>query len=61
MATDWQPYADFALEELTATDGLHNVYEGFAPRQSWRPETRFEEKGINADRQIFELFFKRDV
>lgn len=61
MATDWQPYAEFALEELSATENLHNAYEGFAPHQLWRPETKFEEKGKNADREIFELFFERDV
>ncbi len=61
MATDWQPYAEFALNELSSTEGLENVYEGFAPHQEWRPETRFEEKGKNADREIFELFFKRNA
>lgn len=61
MATDWEPYAQFALEELSATDGIHNTYDGFAPRQSWRPQTRFEEKGKKANREIFEIFFERDV
>lgn len=61
MATDWEPYAQSAMEELLATEHVHNVYDGYAPRQSWRPETRFEEKGKNADREIFELFFERDA
>ncbi len=61
MVTDWEPYAQFAMEELLATEHIHNVYEGFAPRQSWRPETKFEEKGLRADREIFELFFERDA
>ena len=59
FVTDWQEYADFALEELTATQGLKNRYEGFAEHQSWRPQTKFEKKGINADRKINELFFEK--
>lgn len=57
MATDWEPYAEHALEELAATDGLHNRYNRFAPHQSWRPETRFEQKGKRASHGIYELMF----
>lgn len=59
MATDWQPYAEFAMEELSLTEELKNAFEGFAPHQEWRPETRFEEKGKDAKRDIFELYFLR--
>ncbi|WP_318661699.1 tRNA (guanosine(46)-N7)-methyltransferase TrmB [Treponema sp.] len=59
FVTDWQEYADFALEELSATEGLKNKYEGFAEHQTWRPLTKFEKKGLNADRKINELFFKK--
>ncbi len=59
FVTDWLPYAEFALEELCATEGLKNRYEGFAPHQKWRPETKFERKGMNADRPISELMFER--
>lgn len=57
MATDWEPYAEFALEQLTATPGLKNAYEGYAPHQEWRPETKFEHKGVQAERVIKELYF----
>ncbi|MCQ2981456.1 MAG: tRNA (guanosine(46)-N7)-methyltransferase TrmB [Treponemataceae bacterium] len=57
MATDWEPYAEFALEQLIATPGLKNAYEGFAPHQEWRPETKFEHKGLEAERNIKELYF----
>ena len=57
MATDWEPYADFALQELEQTPGLTNRFGGFAPRQQWRPETRFEEKGLDKNHVIRELFF----
>lgn len=59
FVTDWQEYADFALEELNATEGLKNKYNGFAEHQTWRPETKFERKGLNADRVINELFFEK--
>lgn len=57
MATDWEPYAEFALEQLTQTPGLKNAYENYAPHQEWRPETKFEHKGVQAERNIKELYF----
>ncbi|MBQ9625553.1 MAG: tRNA (guanosine(46)-N7)-methyltransferase TrmB, partial [Treponema sp.] len=60
MCTDWEEYAQEALEELRGTDGLKNKYELFAPRQEWRPMTKFERKGIEAGREIRELFFVKD-
>ncbi len=57
FATDWEEYAESALEELTETSGLKNKYENFAPHQQWRPRTKFEQKGLDAGREIRELFF----
>lgn len=59
MATDWEPYGSEALLELAATAGLENLYDGFAPHMSWRPETRFEAKGLEANREICELMFRK--
>ena len=59
FVTDWLPYAEFGLAELTATAGLKNRYDGFAPRQEWRPETRFEQKGLDANRVITEVLFEK--
>lgn len=59
MVTDWADYADWALAELSATPGLVNKYEGFAPPQTWRPKTRFEEKGLDKEHEIRELLFLR--
>lgn len=59
MATDWEPYGEEAWLELAATDGLKSRYEGFAPHQAWRPETRFEQKGKAASRDIYELMFEK--
>lgn len=59
FVTDWLPYAEFGLAELTATATLKNRYDGFAPRQEWRPETRFEQKGRDANRVITEVLFEK--
>ena len=59
FVTDWLPYAEFGLAELAATAGLKNRYGGFAPRQEWRPETRFEQKGLDANRVITEVLFEK--
>ena len=60
FVTDWYPYAEFGLEQLAMTPGLHNKYEKFAPHQDWRPETKFERKGIDQERVISELMFIKD-
>ncbi|MDR0908699.1 MAG: tRNA (guanosine(46)-N7)-methyltransferase TrmB [Spirochaetaceae bacterium] len=57
MATDWADYADWALTELSATEGLRNKYDGFADKQEWRPETKFERKGLAKEHKIYELYF----
>jgi len=59
FVTDIIEYAEFALEELNLTEGLKNKYEGFAEPQAWRTQTKFERKGLNADRQITEIFFEK--
>jgi tRNA (guanine-N7-)-methyltransferase len=59
MVTDWEPYGEEAYFELSATPTLESMYEGFAPHQAWRPETRFEEKGKEANHSICELMFRK--
>jgi tRNA (guanine-N7-)-methyltransferase len=59
MVTDWADYGDWALRELSATIGLSNPYSGFAPPQTWRPETKFEIKGKAKEHNIRELYFTK--
>jgi len=61
MVTDWEDYANNALEELNACPLLKNDYDGFAPAQNWRPTTKFEEKGLLKSHAVKELFFKRKI
>ncbi len=56
MATDWEPYAEFALEEFYKVESIENPHGGYAPKISWRPQTNFERKGQKANRDINELY-----
>lgn len=59
FVTDILDYAEFALEQLTQTNHLKNKYDGFAEPQPWRAQTKFERKGLVAERQITEIFFEK--
>lgn len=59
FVTDIIEYAEFGLEELKLTEGLVNKYDGFAEPQTWRTQTKFERKGLAADRQITEILFEK--
>lgn len=61
FVTDWAEYADFALAELRRVSGLQNCYDGFAEKQTWRPQTNFEKKAVTAGRTVFELLFKKQL
>ncbi len=55
--TDWQEYAEWMLEIFSNEPTLENKYEGFAEPVEWRPETKFERKGLEKDYKINELWF----
>jgi tRNA (guanine-N7-)-methyltransferase len=59
MVTDWEDYALRALSELSATGTLENPSGGFAPPRGWRPETKFERKGLDKGHEVRELYFIR--
>ena len=58
-ATDWQPYAEQMLEVLSAEAALVNTDDGYAPRPSYRPLTKFENRGLNLGHGVWDLVFKR--
>jgi tRNA (guanine-N7-)-methyltransferase len=58
-ATDWQPYADQMLEVLGAEPLLRNTAPGFAPRPAYRPETKFERRGLTLGHGVWDLLFER--
>jgi tRNA (guanine-N7-)-methyltransferase len=58
-ATDWQPYAEQMLEVLSAAPGFTNTAEGYAPKPVWRPETKFERRGLRLGHGVWDIVFKR--
>jgi tRNA (guanine-N7-)-methyltransferase len=58
-ATDWQPYAEQMLQVLSAAPGLVNTAEGYAPRPAWRPQTKFETRGLKLGHGVWDLVFRR--
>ncbi|MFJ9034158.1 tRNA (guanosine(46)-N7)-methyltransferase TrmB [Streptomyces sp. NPDC102274] len=60
-ATDWEPYAEQMLAELTAHPGFENTQGdgGYAPRPAFRPLTRFEGQGLDKGHVVHDLLFRR--
>ena len=60
-ATDWEDYAHQMQEVLRGEKRLSSPFAGFAEKPNdivpWRPQTKFERKGIEAGRTIFESYF----
>jgi tRNA (guanine-N7-)-methyltransferase len=61
LATDWQPYAEQMLDLLDAEPALRNCAgaRGTVPRPQWRPQTRFESRGIKLGHGVFDLLYER--
>jgi tRNA (guanine-N7-)-methyltransferase len=58
-ATDWQPYAEQMLDVLSAEPLLSNTADGYAPRPTYRPLTKFENRGLALGHGVWDLVFKR--
>ena len=59
LATDWVPYAEQMLEVLSAEPQLMNTVAAYAPRPAWRPETKFELRGLKLGHEVRDLLFWR--
>ena len=57
FATDWQPYAEEALEKLNTTPGLENLAMDnlFSERPSDRPMTKFEKRGLKLGHGVWDI------
>lgn len=58
-ATDWQDYAQQIMEVLSAEPLLENTTGGFAPRPAWRPQTKFESRGLRLGHKVWDIVFRR--
>lgn len=58
-ATDWEHYAEQMLEVLSAEPLLVNTAQGFAERPEFRPQTKFETRGLRLGHGVWDLIFRR--
>jgi len=58
-ATDWQEYAVQMLEVLSGEPRLRNTVQDYAPRPDYRPQTKFETRGLRLGHGVWDLIFKR--
>jgi len=58
-ATDWRPYAEQMLEVLSGCTLLNNTSQGYSPRPSYRPLTKFESRGLALGHEVADLVFSR--
>jgi tRNA (guanine-N7-)-methyltransferase len=59
VATDWQEYAEWVLEVLSAEPQLKNTAVDYAEKPSYRPLTKFENRGIKLGHGVWDLVFTR--
>ncbi|MFM9980125.1 MAG: tRNA (guanosine(46)-N7)-methyltransferase TrmB [Burkholderiales bacterium] len=59
LATDIEAYAEHMLEVLSAEPMLKNTAAGYAPRPAYRPETKFESRGLRLGHGVWDLVFRR--
>jgi len=61
LATDWADYAEHMILVMEAADGFRNAAgQGqFLPRPDWRPETKFERRGIRLGHPVSDLLYTR--
>lgn len=60
-ATDWENYAEQILEVFIEEPLLANTSHGFAPKPSYRPQTKFENRGLKLGHGVWDILFKRRV
>jgi tRNA (guanine-N7-)-methyltransferase len=59
VATDWQEYAEWVLEVLSAEPELKNSAETYAEKPSYRPLTKFENRGLKLGHGVWDMVFIR--
>jgi tRNA (guanine-N7-)-methyltransferase len=60
IATDWADYAERMRTVLDSDPSFANLHpDGWAPRWDARPITQFEQRGLDAGRQIYDFSYRR--
>ena len=58
-ATDWEDYAVQMLEVLANEPALQNTAEAYAEKPSYRPLTKFENRGLKLGHGVWDLVFTK--
>ncbi len=64
LATDWQPYAEYMVEVFAEQPALFNNLAGpdqFSPRPTYRPLTKFEQRGQRLGHGVWDLLFEKVI
>lgn len=61
VATDWKDYALHTLALFSNEPRLRNTAEGkgFAARPAYRPQTKYERRGITRGHEVWDIVFQR--
>lgn len=61
MATDWENYAEHMLDVLSNAEGFRNTSEdgNYVPKPDYRPETKFERRGLRLGHGVWDLVFEK--
>jgi tRNA (guanine-N7-)-methyltransferase len=59
VATDWEEYALHILDVLRGEPALVNTATDFTPRPQWRPQTKFEARGLRLGHRVWDVIFRR--
>ena len=59
VATDWENYAEQVLEVLSGVSSLRNRNEGFGVKPDYRPETKYERRGLKLGHGVWDILFEK--
>jgi tRNA (guanine-N7-)-methyltransferase len=61
LATDWQNYAEHMLEIMSVAEGFTNLSDdnNYVVKPDYRPETKFERRGMRLGHGVWDLLFEK--
>jgi tRNA (guanine-N7-)-methyltransferase len=61
LATDWVPYAEHMVEVMAPSEDYETLAtaEAQAEPLAWRPQTKFERRGLRLGHEVRDLYFRR--
>jgi tRNA (guanine-N7-)-methyltransferase len=60
VATDWEEYAIWVMDVLKAETQLQNSAVEYAEKPSYRPLTKFENRGIKLGHGVWDMVFTKN-